>query len=67
MKYAIKVMLSKDDWIYVTVNKGYCDWDLQPKLFDTLEEAEAFADSWRQKGKEQYIRVVEYDVSYNNS
>ena len=52
MKYAIKVMLSKDDWIYVTVDKGFCDWDLQPKLFDTLEEAEAFADSWRQKGKD---------------
>lgn len=62
MKYAIKVMLSKDDWVYVTQDHGFCDWNLKPKLFSTIDEAEAFANSWRQKGKEEFVKVVEYKV-----
>lgn len=62
MKYAIKVMLSIDDWIYVTEDHRFCDWNLKLKLFNTLNEAEAFADSWRQKGKEEFVKVVEYEV-----
>lgn len=58
-KYAIKVMLSKDDWIYVT-EPDRTMFEVRPMLFKTRDAAEDFADSWRQKGKEAYIKVVRY-------
>lgn len=65
-KYAIKIMLATDDWIYVTKDKGYCDWDMEPMLFETYEEADNFANTWRKVGKEQFVKVVEYDELENN-
>lgn len=63
MKYAVKIMLAADDWIYITEDThGKC-WDLKPVLFETQEQAEDFAKSWRKRGKERYVKVVEYDAS----
>jgi hypothetical protein len=63
MKYAVKIMLAADDWIYITEDThGKC-WDLNPVLFETQEQAEDFAKSWRKRGKERYVQVVEYDAS----
>ena len=49
--------------IYITEDThGKC-WDLNPVLFETQEQAEDFAKSWRKRGKERYVQVVEYDAS----
>lgn len=60
-------MLATDDWIYVIKDKGYCDWNMEPMLFETYEEADSFANTWRKAGKEQLVKVVEYDVIENNN
>lgn len=63
MKYAVKIMLAADDWIYITEDThGKC-WDLKPVLFEHREQAEDFANTWRKKGKEQLVKVVDYDAS----
>jgi hypothetical protein len=62
MKYAVKIMLSKDDWIFITKDTGSNCWDLQPETFDDIKDAERFAEIWRKKCKDsRYVRVVEYD------
>ena len=60
MKYAVRVQLAENDWIYVTEDTGQCDFDLQPVLFDRRDAAEKFADGWRLEGKEDNVQVVEY-------
>lgn len=62
MKYAVKIMLSADDWIFVTEDThGKC-WDLTPVLFDDIQEAERFANIWRKKYNDnRYVKVVEYE------
>ena len=61
MKYAVKIMLSADDWIYITEDSGGNCWDLTPVLFSDIQEAERFAETWHHKyhGK-RYVKVVEY-------
>ena len=44
-KYAIKVMLAADDWIYVTEPEGTM-FEVRPVLFDTRAEAEEHAAIW---------------------
>ena len=44
-KYAVKVMLSKDDWIYVTEPDGRM-FEVRPMLFNTRELAEEHAKIW---------------------
>ena len=62
MKYAVMIMLSADDWIYVTEDNGGNCWDLTPVLFDDIQEAERFAEIWRKKYKDnRYVKVVEYE------
>ena len=58
--YAIMVCLSEeeDDWIYVTKDKGRCDWDLEPELFEDLHAALDFARTFEIKGKEHNVKVV---------
>lgn len=58
-KYAIKVMLSKDDWIYVTKPDGNM-FEVKPVLFNSRQEAEEFAQTWRIAGKEAFVKVVRY-------
>ena len=45
MKYAVKVKLSEDDWIFMTKDTGGNCWDLQPELFETPDEATVFASN----------------------
>jgi hypothetical protein len=59
-KYAIKLYLALDDWIYVTKNKGYCDWNIEPVLFSKKSSAEEYAKAWKIKGHAGNVKVVEY-------
>lgn len=62
MKYAVKIQLAVDDWIYVTEDNGGNCWDLTPVLFDDIQKAERFAEIWRKKYKDnRYVKVVEYE------
>jgi len=63
-KWAIMVCLDveNDDWIFVTENTDKCDmWDLRPILFEDINAALEFANGWAIEGKEQYVKVVNYD------
>lgn len=57
--YAIKVMFTEDDWLYVTENTKHC-MDLKVMTFDTFEAAVQAAKVFQIKGKEQNVKVVEY-------
>jgi len=64
-KYAVKINLSVDDWIYVTedsgIGGGNC-WDLKPVLFVSESEAERYAKIWRKKYNDgRYVQVVQYE------
>lgn len=62
MKYAVKIQLAVDDWIYVTEDNGGNCWDLTPVLFDDIQKAERFANKWRKKYNDnRYVKVVEYE------
>ena len=56
-KYAIKVMIAKDDWIYVTVQGETDKWDVSPLLFNSRQVAEEHARIW---GNEDVARVVRW-------
>ena len=56
-KYAVKVMLSKDDWIYVTQPGESIMWEVTPMLFTSRQEAEEHARIW---GNEDVARVVRW-------
>ena len=52
----------EDDYIYVTEFAEGMDFRAPVvKTFSTQEEAEQAADFWRLPGKEDLIKVVEYD------
>ena len=61
--YAIMVCLDEqeDDWIYITKDKGHCDWDLEPELFDDVSSALAFSQQFVIPGKEKNVMVVSYE------
>jgi len=62
MKYAIKIRLAVDDWIYITKDTGGNCWELVPETFDTKDGAENFAENWRKDfGDTRFVKVVEYD------
>jgi len=56
MKYAIKLELADDDWIYVTEDNSENCWDLTVKTFDNIKDAKQFASIWKSKN----TKVVEY-------
>lgn len=58
--YAIKVKLGDDDWIYVTKDTGRCDFNLEPELFDTYDEADQFVAAWKLSGAPAGVEIVEY-------
>ena len=60
-KWAIKIRMGDDDWIYVTEQTDNC-WDLRLVLYKTFEQAEQAASVWRLKGKEINVKVVSYNV-----
>ena len=57
MKYAVKLELSEDDWIYITEDNSNNCWELTVKTFDNAKDAEQFASIWKQKN----TKVVEYN------
>ena len=61
-QWAVMVCLDgKEDWIFVTEDsKGNC-WDLRPVLFDDINDALEFANSWAIPGKEQNVKVINYE------
>jgi len=61
-KWAIMVPMSENDYVYVTEFVEGMDFSAPSvKIFDTQEEAERAADFWRLPGKEELVKVVEYD------
>ena len=55
-KYGIKVPLAVDDYIWVThLPTGANDFDLNPVLYDTAEEAETAAEIWDQWQKSNLL------------
>ena len=62
MKYAIRIQLAADDWIFVTEEQGTM-FELQPMLYDTEQEAWEAAEIWLKKEKRKdFVQVVEYDT-----
>ena len=55
-RYGIKIRLDHSDWLWITEGR-----ELVPLLFDNREEAESVAGGWRIDGKEDNVRVLEYD------
>ena len=62
-KWAVMICLNKeeDDWIFVTEDTGKCDWNLNPVLFDDLNEAMSYANTFSLPGREENVMVVNYD------
>lgn len=62
MKYAIKIQLAADDWIFVTEPIGSM-FEMYPMLYDTEQEAWEAAETWLKEGKRKnFVQVVEYDT-----
>lgn len=56
------VPLDASDYVYVTEFVEGMDFSAPAvKTFATKEEAEHAADFWRLRGKEELVKVVEYD------
>ena len=61
-KYAVKIMLSADDWIYVTEDTRDNCWDLVPVVFNDKKEADKFAKTWHHKyNGTRFVKVVSYE------
>ena len=63
-KWAVMVCIDveEDDWIFVTEDNGKCDmFNLQPVLFDNVNEAIAYAGTFALPGKEENVMVVNYE------
>ena len=62
-KWAVMICLNKkeDDWIFVTEDTNKCDWNLKPVLFEDINEAMAFANTFSLPGREENVMVVNYD------
>lgn len=57
MKFAIKINMG-DGWLYVTEN--HCEDQPTVKLFDSFEQADQHANTWRLDGKHNNVIVEEY-------
>ena len=63
MKYAIKIHLAADDWIFMTDPKDIV-FDLSPVLYDNIDDAQKAAEAWCiKRDKDNFIQVIEYDTS----
>lgn len=62
MKYAIKIQLAADDWIFVTEPIGSM-FEMHPILYNTEQEAWEAAEIWLKEGnRKNFVQVVEYDT-----
>jgi len=63
MKYAIKIHLAADDWVYMTDPEDVV-FELSPVLYDSKQDAQKAAIDWSTKyNNDNFIRVVKYDAS----
>ena len=63
-KWAVMVCIDvqEDDWIFITEDNGKCDmFNLQPVLFDDINEAIAYANTFTLPGKEDKVMVIDYE------
>ena len=62
-KWAIMICLNKEeeDWIFITEDTDKCDWNLKPVLFDDLNEAMSYANTFSLPGREENVMVINYD------
>ena len=63
-KWAIMVCITgnEDDWMFVTKDNGKCDmFNLEPIVFDDINEAMAYANTFSLPGKEHNVMVVSYN------
>lgn len=63
-KWAVMVCIDEeeDDWIFVTEDNGKCDmFNLQPVLFEDINDALDFSSTWTIPGKEKNVQVVSYN------
>ena len=63
-KWAVMVCIDteEDDWIFVTEDNGKCDmFNLQPVLFDDINEAIAYAGTFALPDLEKNVMVVNYE------
>ena len=51
----------EEDWIFVTEDTGSCDWSLTPVLFDDINEAMSYANTFTLPGREENVMVVSYE------
>jgi len=60
--WAVMICLDgKNDWIFVTEDTGSCDWSLTPVLFDDINEAMSYANTFTLPGREENVMVVSYE------
>lgn len=62
-KYAIKVMLAVDDWVYVTKDSKGNPYNLQPLLFDSRQ----IAEDWANETGWKLYKVVRYRKGIKNA
>lgn len=65
-KWAVMLCINEktDDWIFVTEKTdGDNMWDLQPVLFENINDALDFSSTWTIPGKEKNVQVVSYNES----
>ena len=57
-----------DDWLYITEGRARdaCAWPT-PVLFESIEQAFEYADTWCLPGKEKNVQVVVYDEQQQTS
>ena len=63
-KWAIMVCITgnEDDWLFVTKDNGKCGmFNMEPIVFDDINEALEYANSFELPGKEHNVKVVNYD------
>ena len=56
-KYGIKIRLSDSDYIWVTENTRRCDFQMQPVLYNTIDEAKEAAKTWGPVAKVEPFKV----------
>lgn len=59
-RYAIKIRLAEDDWIYMTHADTSC-YNLAPVIFESKAEAEEALKMFKNQGRTPAVKVVEYD------
>ena len=57
MKYALKVLIEPDTWLYMS--EGPVD-NMRVWTTETFEEAERYKNFWIREGYEDNIEIVEY-------